>query len=53
MTEGYYNNLTATMESFVGDWFCTGDVAIDRTGNGKFYIVDRNKVHKPNSYNLA
>lgn len=39
VTQGYYDNPTATKESFHDDWFCTGDRAVDR--GGKFYIVDR------------
>lgn len=42
ITNGYYNNLKATEESFRDGWFCTGDIAVER--NGKFYIVDRKKV---------
>lgn len=39
--KGYYENETATKESFTGDWFHTGDIAEFR--NGMFYIVDRKK----------
>lgn len=42
VTQGYYDNPTATQETFHDDWFCTGDIAVDR--GGKFYIVDRKKV---------
>lgn len=42
VTQGYFNNPEATKDTFHGDWFCTGDIAIMR--NGKFYIVDRKKV---------
>lgn len=42
VTQGYFNNSTATKERFHEDWFCTGDIAVDR--GGKFYIVDRKKV---------
>lgn len=47
-TNGYFNNLQATKDSFTelpdddgGKWFLTGDIAVLR--NGKFYIVDRKK----------
>ncbi|KAF2462984.1 4-coumarate-CoA ligase-like protein [Lindgomyces ingoldianus] len=39
--KGYYKNEAADKEAFVGDWFCTGDIAEFR--NGLFYIVDRKK----------
>jgi 4-coumarate--CoA ligase len=42
VTRGYFNNPTATKESFHDGWFCTGDIAVNR--GGKFYIVDRKKV---------
>jgi long-subunit acyl-CoA synthetase (AMP-forming) len=42
VAKGYYDNPTATAETFHEDWFCTGDIAVDR--KGKFYIVDRKKV---------
>ncbi|KKZ63402.1 hypothetical protein EMCG_02289 [[Emmonsia] crescens] len=41
VTQGYYNNPQATEESFHDDWFCTGDIGIQR--NGKFYVIDRKK----------
>jgi len=41
VTNGYYNNPQATKDTFHGDWFCTGDIGIQR--DGKFYIVDRKK----------
>ncbi|KAF2497044.1 4-coumarate-CoA ligase [Lophium mytilinum] len=41
VTQGYYDNPAATQETFHDDWFCTGDIAVDR--GGKFYIVDRKK----------
>lgn len=44
VTQGYFNNPEATKDTFHGDWFCTGDIAIMR--NGKFYIVDRKKVSR-------
>jgi len=40
-----FNNPQATKDAFHEDWFCTGDIGIMR--NGKFYIVDRKKVHQP------
>jgi long-subunit acyl-CoA synthetase (AMP-forming) len=42
VTRGYYENAEATKNSFHGDWFLTGDIAVMR--DGKFYIVDRKKV---------
>lgn len=42
VTQGYYDNPEATKNSFNGDWFLTGDIAVLR--DGKFYIVDRKKV---------
>jgi 4-coumarate--CoA ligase len=42
VTKGYYRNPQATKESFVDDWFCTGDIAVWK--NGLPYIVDRKKV---------
>ncbi|CAN8097640.1 unnamed protein product [Discula destructiva] len=39
--KGYWKNEEANRESFVGDWFCTGDVGYFR--NGMLYIVDRKK----------
>jgi 4-coumarate--CoA ligase len=41
VTSGYFKNPEATRTTFHDDWFCTGDIAIDR--DGKFYIVDRKK----------
>lgn len=41
VTNGYFDNEEATKATFHNDWFCTGDIAIDR--GGKFYIVDRKK----------
>ncbi|KAF2816390.1 acetyl-CoA synthetase-like protein [Mytilinidion resinicola] len=41
VTQGYYDNPIATQETFHDDWFCTGDIAVDR--GGKFYILDRKK----------
>ena len=41
VTNGYYDNPSATAASFYDGWFCTGDVAVER--RGKFYIVDRKK----------
>ncbi|KAF2121141.1 4-coumarate-CoA ligase [Lophiotrema nucula] len=41
VTNGYFNNPEATQSTFHDEWFCTGDIAIDR--NGKFYVVDRKK----------
>lgn len=41
VTNGYYNNSEATTGTFHDGWFCTGDIAVDRSG--KFYIVDRKK----------
>jgi 4-coumarate--CoA ligase len=49
VTNGYFNNPTATQDAFVtlpddpsGDkWFCSGDIGVYR--NGKWYIVDRKK----------
>lgn len=42
VTKGYWKNDKANRESFVGDWFCTGDVGQFR--DGMLYIVDRKKV---------
>lgn len=44
-TKGYWKNDKANRESFVGDWFCTGDVG--HFTNGMLYIVDRKKVSSP------
>ncbi|RSL86516.1 hypothetical protein CEP51_002752 [Fusarium floridanum] len=43
VTPGYWENPTATAESFTkcGDWFKTGDVGLRR--DGKLYLVDRKK----------
>ena len=48
VTNGYFNNPTATKDAFVnipgdsgGKWFMSGDIGVYR--NGKFYIVDRKK----------
>ncbi|RVX71393.1 hypothetical protein B0A52_04965 [Exophiala mesophila] len=43
ITKGYWENPTATKESFTADgkWFKTGDIGIVR--DGMFYIVDRKK----------
>jgi 4-coumarate--CoA ligase len=41
VTNGYYNNPQATKDAFHNDWFCTGDIGVQR--DGKFYIVDRKK----------
>jgi len=43
VTQGYFRNEKATKDAFRNGWFATGDVAVDR--GGKFYIVDRIKVH--------
>lgn len=45
VTKGYWKNDKANQESFVGDWFCTGDVG--QFKNGMLYIVDRKKVSVP------
>lgn len=45
ITKGYFRNPEATQGAFKNGWFCTGDVAVER--DGKFYIVDRIKVHLP------
>ncbi|KAI1129512.1 acetyl-CoA synthetase-like protein [Nemania abortiva] len=41
VTKGYWKNDKANRESFRGDWFCTGDVAVFK--DGYFFIVDRKK----------
>jgi 4-coumarate--CoA ligase len=41
VTNGYFNNPSATTATFHNGWFCTGDIAVDRAA--KFYIVDRKK----------
>ncbi|KAJ4391802.1 hypothetical protein N0V93_005422 [Gnomoniopsis smithogilvyi] len=41
VTKGYWKNDKANRDSFVGDWFCTGDIGQFR--DGKLYIVDRKK----------
>lgn len=41
VTNGYFDNPSATAATFHEGWFCTGDIAIDR--GGKFYVVDRKK----------
>lgn len=43
VTKGYWKNDKANQESFVGDWFCTGDVGLFK--DGMLYIVDRKKVN--------
>lgn len=42
VTKGYWRNEKANRESFVDDWFCTGDIG--RFQNGLLYVVDRKKV---------
>jgi 4-coumarate--CoA ligase len=42
VTKGYHNNPKATKDAFVDGWFCTGDVALIRSG--LIYIVDRKKA---------
>lgn len=42
VTKGYWKNEKANQESFVGGWFCTGDVGLFK--DGMLYIVDRKKV---------
>ncbi|KAF2159480.1 hypothetical protein M409DRAFT_30101 [Zasmidium cellare ATCC 36951] len=41
VTNGYYENEEATKGTFVGGWFCTGDIGVLR--EDKFYVVDRKK----------
>ena len=41
VTNGYYDNEEATRATFHDGWFCTGDIAVERSG--KFYVVDRKK----------
>ncbi|KIW27572.1 uncharacterized protein PV07_07301 [Cladophialophora immunda] len=43
VTKGYWDNETATRDSFTSDgmWFKTGDIGLCR--NGMFYVVDRKK----------
>ncbi|KAI0869153.1 acetyl-CoA synthetase-like protein [Hypoxylon argillaceum] len=41
VTKGYWNNDKANKESFRGEWFCTGDIAVFK--DGYFFIVDRKK----------
>lgn len=41
VTNGYYDNAEATKATFHGEWFCTGDIGVER--QGKFYVVDRKK----------
>lgn len=42
VTKGYWRNDKANRESFVGEWFCTGDIGMFK--DGMLYIVDRKKV---------
>lgn len=42
VTKGYWKNEKANRESFVDDWFCTGDIGLFK--DGLLYIVDRKKV---------
>lgn len=42
VTNGYYDNPEATKAAFHGDWFCSGDIGVLRSG--KFYVVDRKKA---------
>jgi 4-coumarate--CoA ligase len=42
VTNGYYNNEEATKGTFRDGWFCTGDIAVRRSG--RFFVVDRKKV---------
>lgn len=42
VTKGYWRNEKANRESFVGGWFCTGDIGLFK--DGMLYIVDRKKV---------
>jgi long-subunit acyl-CoA synthetase (AMP-forming) len=42
VTNGYFNNEEATRGTFRDGWFCTGDIAVRRSG--KFFVVDRKKV---------
>ncbi|KAF2750205.1 4-coumarate-CoA ligase [Sporormia fimetaria CBS 119925] len=41
VTNGYFDNEEATKATFHNGWFCTGDIAVERSG--KFYVVDRKK----------
>ena len=40
--KGYFRNAEKTEESFIGDWFCSGDVA-QLNSNGSIKIIDRAK----------
>jgi 4-coumarate--CoA ligase len=42
VTNGYFNNEEATKATFRDGWFCTGDIAVRRSG--RFFVVDRKKV---------
>lgn len=44
VTQGYFDNPKATSAAFQDGWFLSGDIGQLR--DGKFYIVDRKKVHK-------
>lgn len=41
VTNGYFDNPSATSATFHDGWFLTGDIGVERAG--KFYIVDRKK----------
>jgi len=49
----YWDNPSATKESFMGDWFCTGDVAVRETGY--YRIMGRSSVDiiKSGGYKLS
>lgn len=51
VTKGYWRNEKADRESFVGEWFCTGDIG--RFQDGMLYVVDRKKVRTSKSCSLV
>ena len=50
---GYWNNPQATAERYIGDWFCTGDIAV-RDSDGYFWYQGRaDDVFKSAGYRIG